>query len=120
LIAGFSPEQNEQIGIRKNLFDDLELLLHKLFWRMIPIRLSRRFVPTYFHLRERFGSPSWHRHYSRVALDARRHEIRNAAPEVTGSADGSVDLGTRGGVCSAPMAAGRSCCRREIAYEPQP
>ena len=74
LIAGFTPEQNEQIGIRKNRFDALELRLHKAFWHMVPTSLSRRFVPAYFFLRERFGTPSWHRHYSRAALDARRHK----------------------------------------------
>jgi len=120
LIAGFTPEQNEQIGVRKNRLDDLELRLHKAFWRMVPVLVSRRFVPAYLFLRERFGSPSWHRHYSRAALDARRHKMRNAAPEGTGSADDSVDLGTRRVVCGAPMAAGRSCCRREIDHEPKP
>jgi len=117
LIAGFSQKQNEQIGIHKNRFDELELLLHKVFWRMVPIPLSRRFVPAYFHLRERFGSPSWHRHYSRAALDARRHGLRNAAPEGTGSADDLAELGTRRAVCGAPMGAGISCRRREIDHE---
>jgi hypothetical protein len=119
LIAGFTPEQNEQIGIRKNRLDDLELRLHKAFWRIVPVLVSRRFVPTYLFLRERFGSPSWHRHYSRAALDARRHKMRNAGPERTGS-DDSVDLGTRRVVCGAPMAAARSCGRREIDREPKP
>ena len=120
LIAGFTPEQNDQIGIQKNRLDDLELRLHKAFWRMVPVLVSRRFVPTYLFLRERFGSPSWHRHYSRAALDARRHKMRNAAPEGTDSADDSVDLGTRRVVCGAPLAAGRSCCRRDIDHEPNP
>lgn len=120
LIAGFSPEQNEQIGIHKNRFDELELLLHKVFWRMVPIPLSRRFVPAYFYLRERFGSPSWHRHYSRAALDARRRSMKNAAPGFTGSADDSVDLGTRRVVCGAATGAGTSCCRREIRHESSP
>ena len=77
LIVGFTAEQNEQIGIRKNRLDELELFLHKMFWRMVPVRLSRRFVPSYLYLRDRFGNPSWHRHYSRAALDARRRQMKN-------------------------------------------
>jgi uncharacterized protein (DUF2236 family) len=118
LLAGFSPEQNEQIGVHKNWFDELELRVHKAFWRMVPIALSRRFVPAYFYLRERFGSPSWHRHYSRAALDARRHSTRNPAPGFTRSADVSVELGTRRVVCGGAMGAGTSCCRRKLHQEP--
>lgn len=72
LIVGFVPEQNAMIGIRANRIDAAELVLHKAFWRLVPIALSSRFVPLYFHLRRRFGKPSWRRHYSREQLDGRR------------------------------------------------
>jgi hypothetical protein len=55
-----------------------------------------------------------------VVLDARRHGLRDAAPQRTGSADDLVELGTRRVVCGAPMGAGISCCRREIDHEPEP
>ena len=72
LLVGFVPEQNALIGIRANRLDAVELALHRLFWRVVPVALSSRFVPLYFYLRGRFGRPSWRRHYSREQLERKR------------------------------------------------
>jgi len=83
LIAGFPAVQYEMIGIKANRIDAVELALHKLFWRLVPVALSSRFAPIYFYLRGHYGTPSWRRHYSRSQLDQRRE--RKAAAEATPS-----------------------------------
>jgi hypothetical protein len=50
-------EQYELIGIRKNQLDQLKSYLHKAFWHIVPVLLTRRFVSVYLyalHLRDRF------------------------------------------------------------------
>lgn len=88
LLVGFVPEQNALIGIRSNRLDRWELVIHRVFWRAIPLALSSRSVPTYFYLRGRFGQPSWRRHYSREQLDLRRQ--RNGQCTATGVEVGAV------------------------------
>lgn len=78
LLVAFVPEQNEMIGIRANKLDAFELMLHRLFWRLIPTSVTRKFVPVYFYLRRRFGNPSWRRHYSRESMS--KHRVSHSAP----------------------------------------
>lgn len=69
------PERfHEELGLRTTRLDLLERRLHGLAMRLLGIRVSGMFGPTYFAMRRRFGTPGWRTVYSRAALDAQRTE----------------------------------------------
>ncbi|MDZ4297520.1 MAG: oxygenase MpaB family protein [Moraxellaceae bacterium] len=78
MLLTIPPEIEQKLGITRTWRDRIAVRAHRSFWRMLPRPITSRWVSTYFHMRLKFGNPSWRNHYSYESLDQYRIAMKEA------------------------------------------
>nr|WP_161962483.1 oxygenase MpaB family protein [Nocardioides speluncae] len=72
IMMGVPDSTYPLLGFEPTRLDKVQLVAHKALWRSIPRPLAKRFAPTYFALRRKYGTPLWRTEFSRDTLAANR------------------------------------------------
>ncbi|PCH62777.1 MAG: hypothetical protein COC19_02320 [SAR86 cluster bacterium] len=76
-MATFPLQFDQQLGIKRTLFDRIEGKIHQLIWRCVPKSWSSKLGPNSFKKRaERGHIPIWRKRLSRENLQITKNQIR--------------------------------------------